>query len=128
MLECCCYRNDIPIELVVIIRAYLLQALNDKSLRQVTKTFLGWKTPLILLRYGHISQWDTAQVTNMRNLFNNNDFLIESIGDWDTSNVVDMAYMFAGAINFNQSLERLRTCHICFATHLPSINHWKDGM
>jgi surface protein len=44
--------------------------------------------------YGHISKWDTSQVTNMKKLFFKAPLFNEPIGDWDVSNVTDMSYMF----------------------------------
>ena len=45
-------------------------------------------------KYGHISNWNTSQVTTMKKLFFKFPLLNEPIGDWDVSNVTDMSYMF----------------------------------
>ena len=45
-------------------------------------------------KYGHISNWNTSQVTTMKKLFFKVPLFNEPIGDWDVSNVTDMSYMF----------------------------------
>ncbi len=66
--------------------------------------------------YGHISGWDTSQVTDMSYLFcadtSSSSGLCnagaasfnEDIREWDTSEVTDMAYMFREASSFNQPI------------------------
>ena len=59
--------------------------------------------------YGHISKWDTSQVTNMKKLFFKAPLFNEPIGDWDVSNVTDMSYMFRNdgmntGATFNQAI------------------------
>lgn len=46
--------------------------------------------------YGHVSDWDTSNVTNMAGLFFWKSCFTGDISDWDVSNVTDMSYMFAG--------------------------------
>ena len=52
--------------------------------------------------YGHISNWDTSNVTNMFGLFSGVD-IDESISNWDVSNVTNMGWMFEDS-NFNQPI------------------------
>ena len=52
---------------------------------------------------GDISQWDTAQVTNMRHMFFYAAAFNQDIGSWDTSKVTDMEYMFYEASAFNKT-------------------------
>ena len=54
--------------------------------------------------YGHISFWNTFQVTNMEELFMNQKFFNDDISDWDVSNVANMIAMFREAYYFNQPL------------------------
>ena len=68
--------------------------------------------------YGHISAWDTSQVTNMAELFcttgsiqtcdnhdHTNAYLFnEDISGWDVSQVTSMKSMFNGAMAFDQPL------------------------
>jgi hypothetical protein len=57
--------------------------------------------------YGHISTWETAQVTDMSYLFFRSTF-DEDISAWDTSGVTTMKFMFDGASAFNQPLNKWR--------------------
>jgi hypothetical protein len=59
-----------------------------------------------MLRYGHISTWDTSQVTNMDGLFTHAFSFNENINEWDVSHVTSMRGMFAYAVKFNQPLDR----------------------
>ena len=54
--------------------------------------------------YGHISTWETGEVTNMRNLFSGASSFNENIGAWDTSGVTDMFRMFRSASAFDQGI------------------------
>jgi len=58
-------------------------------------------------KYGHISNWDVSQVTNMKSLFSGrkgNGQFNEDISNWDTSNVTDMTQMFIENTKFDQSI------------------------
>ncbi len=89
-------------------------------------------------RYGHISYWDTSNVTDMRLLFSDCCFIQYSIEEmvaqsmpvdtvaislgirhfdqcllaWDVSNVTDMESMFEGAKSFNQPLHTWNTAKV----------------
>ena len=81
-----------------------------------------------IIKYGHISNWNTQYITTMSNLFkfkgsfneplywdtkNVTDMsrmftlataFNQPIGDWDVSNVADMQGMFSNALTFNQPI------------------------
>ena len=59
--------------------------------------------------YGHISDWDTSEVTDMSKLFKGVKDFDDDISCWDVSNVTNMRGMFAGALNFNQSIGTWKT-------------------
>ena len=44
--------------------------------------------------YGHISSWDTSEVTDVSELFKDADSCNQPIGNWDVSNVTDRNHMF----------------------------------
>ena len=54
--------------------------------------------------YGHISTWDTGDVTNMEWLFAYRYSFNEDITNWDVSSVTSMAYAFEEAAIFNQDI------------------------
>jgi len=57
-----------------------------------------------LARCGHISDWDTSQVTDCEELFKGQRVFNDDISRWNTSNVTNMRGMFAGAAAFNQPI------------------------
>ncbi|PQM59782.1 MAG: hypothetical protein CML47_05735, partial [Rhodobacteraceae bacterium] len=57
-----------------------------------------------IVNYGHITNWDVSQVTDMNNLFLNNFTFNEDISSWDVSNVTQMQQMFYEAHAFNQPI------------------------
>jgi surface protein len=54
--------------------------------------------------YGHISDWNTSEVTDMANAFKDRSTFNEDISAWDVSNVKTMRYMFYKASLFNQPI------------------------
>ncbi|MGO4819438.1 BspA family leucine-rich repeat surface protein [Flavobacterium sp. W22_SRS_FP1] len=57
-------------------------------------------------KYGHISQWDTSEVTDMSKLFLDAHKFNSSIGNWNVSNVTTMHAMFDNAYDFNQEISK----------------------
>jgi surface protein len=56
--------------------------------------------------YGHISDWDTSEVTDMCRMFQYVQSFNQPLEKWDVSNVTDMSGMFLRATSFNQPLEK----------------------
>lgn len=52
----------------------------------------------------NIDHWDTSNVIDMANMFNDATLFNQPIGIWDTRNVKKMAYMFYHASSFNQPI------------------------
>ena len=86
-----------------------------------------------LEKYGHISEWNTSKITNMRELFSGKISFSEDLSKWDVSNVTDMSYMFDTMFEFNCDLS-FRTyrvsqiCVICFLTYQNSRVIYHYGM
>lgn len=59
-----------------------------------------------------ISGWNTANVTSMVGMFNNQTLFNQPIGSWDVSSVTDMTVMFAGASSFNQDIGSWNTGNV----------------
>ena len=59
-----------------------------------------------------ISGWDTAQVTDMRDMFMDASAFNQDISGWDTAQVTDMGYMFKDATAFNQDISNWKTAAV----------------
>ncbi len=68
--------------------------------------------------YGHISGWDTSEVTDMSELFSFATSFNQPIGDWDVSNVIDMHGMFYRATSFNQPIGNWDVSNVTDMGHL----------
>lgn len=84
---------------------------NDRTLREAVNFWLGNKDEAEQ-KYGHISTWNTGQVTNMHGLFRGAFDFDDDIAMWDTSNVTDMSFMFYEARIFNRSIGRWDTSNV----------------
>ena len=63
-------------------------------------------------QYGHISDWDVSNVTNMDELFAGKTTFNDDITRWDVSNVTDMSYMFYNANEFDQDLRMWKVANV----------------
>lgn len=77
--------------------------LNNETIRTAVKEWLE-NSKEAEEKYGHISNWDVSNVTEMSGLFFGADFFNEDIGSWDVSNVTNMSMMFMEAMSFNQDI------------------------
>ena len=71
-------------------------------------------------KYGHISSWDTSEVTSMDHLFNIYIDQPIAIGNWDVSNVTNMSHMFSGASSFNQPIGNWDVSNVTNMSHMFS--------
>ena len=84
---------------------------DSDEFREAVKLWLTNESKAII-KYGHISRWDTSNVTDMSFMFseahnfkfNNAREFNQYIGNWDTSNVTGMRLMFYDAKEFNQDI------------------------
>ncbi|CAH0367867.1 unnamed protein product [Pelagomonas calceolata] len=76
--------------------------LDDTTIRDAVAAWLADATAAEAT-YGHISSWDTSQVTDIAQLFQNSNF-DDDINAWDTSAVTNMFATFGSAKQFNQPL------------------------
>lgn len=91
--------------------------------------------PLAETTYGHISNWNTSNVTDMSNLFYGANDLNDPIGNWDVSNVTTMNDMFRGASSFNQPIGNWDVSSVTDMSDLfrgatnfnQEINNWDVG-
>ena len=68
---------------------------NNETLRESVKEWLE-DDKAAAAKYGHISSWDTSEVTDMGGLFLFAYDFNEPIGDWDVGKVTNMSCLFAG--------------------------------
>merc|ERR1719421_2866441 len=77
-------------------------AFGDESIRTAVRAWMEDRAAAEAM-YGHISTWETSEVTDMSELFADSSFN-EDISAWDTSGVTDMTRMFEEATSFDQDL------------------------
>lgn len=85
-----------------------------------------------ILYFGHPSDWNTSEVTDMSGLFSNVLSFNENISEWDVSRVKDMSSMFWRLASFNQDLSRWNVSNVedmrsmfCGASSFnQNINQW----
>ena len=95
--------------------------MTDSTIRTAVHHWLNDASKAELL-YGHISAWDTSQVTDFSLLFcarsdwsechGNAINFNEPLNDWDTSAATTMARMFYLASSFNQNLDNWDTSSV----------------
>ena len=78
-------------------------ALDDTSIRTAVAKWISNQAEATGT-YGHISAWCTSKVTDMSNLFENQQSFNDDISDWNVGAVTDMMDMFADAVAFNQDV------------------------
>ena len=84
-------------------RALKGYVMDDSTIRTAVAAWLADATAAEAT-YGHISKWETGDVTDMLEMFEDDDSFNEDIGAWDTSSVTDFRQMFYRARAFDQDL------------------------
>ena len=90
------------------------KSLDNESIREAVKLWLSDRAAADA-KYGHIKDWDTSAVTDMKELFCASDQLCsysntaavsfnEDISKWDTSGVTTTSRMFRYASAFNRDI------------------------
>ena len=79
------------------------RAMNDDTIKAAVEL---WESDRAAAEaaYGPIAAWDTADVTDMEQLFHFSTAFNEDIGAWNTSSVTSMNRMFWYAIDFDQPI------------------------
>ena len=90
-------------DIMQIVKGFLYQKLNNKSIRQAVHMWYSNKNEALKI-HGHISSWDTSKVTNMCSLFYYHIRIDDDISKWNTSRVTNMKCMFQDATYFNQEI------------------------
>ena len=94
-----------------------MKKFNNQTLKNAVEEWFN-NEKLAESKYGHISNWDTSEVTDMSNLFSDKDDFNEPIGNWDVSQVTDMKQMFESAKSFNQDIGDWDVSNVTTMTHM----------
>ena len=92
----------VSLRLAWLVTAAAAVVLDDTTIRDAVTAWLADATAAEAT-YGHISAWDTSQVTDMARLFQDSIFN-DDISAWDTSAATSMFATFQNAKQFNQPL------------------------
>ena len=104
--------NDYESELYNdIMRSVFYPMKDSEELREAVALWLTNESTAIKT-YGHISLWNTSNVTDMSFMFCWDSNFNEDIGGWDTSNVTDMSFMFSHAHKFNGDIGEWDTSNV----------------
>ena len=85
-----------------------------------------------LKKYGHISNWNVQNITDMTDMFNGCENFNQPLNNWDVSNVTNMSYMFGNCKKFNQPLNNWDVSNVtnmrsmfcyCYKFNQP-LNNW----
>jgi hypothetical protein len=82
-----------------------VEKMNNEDIRTAVEKWFTNRAEAELI-YGHISKWDTSNVSDMSNLFKDRKNFNEDINSWNVANVTPMERVFEGASSFNQPLEQ----------------------
>ena len=109
--------------------------INNYNIKKAVEVWIKNRNEAIE-KYGHISNWDTSQVSDMRCLFCGDELFNDYIGDWDVSNVTNMISMFQYAKSFDQDIGKWNVSNVTDMEHMffnaklfnnggnSSINRW----
>ena len=112
--------NDYESGLYHIIKSLVFYPMKDSDeLREAVALWLSDESKA-MTKYGHISLWNTSNVTDMSKMFYNATDFNEDISLWDTSNVTNMCGMFWCAIKFNQDIGGWDTSNV---TNMSMFNY-----
>ena len=96
--------ETLPDVIIEKIRLYVIfTPSNNKKFRNAIRLWCE-NMKLAFRVYGHISLWDTKNVTMMHNLFYCERSFNSVISSWDVSNVESMEDMFLFARSFDQNI------------------------
>ena len=94
-------------------------ALTNQTIREAVSLWMSNKDEAIRI-YGHISNWNVSNVTDMSMLFKNARAFNQPIGNWNVSNVTDMGFMFYDAGSFNQPIGNWNVSNVTDMTNMFS--------
>jgi surface protein len=90
---------------------------NNDTLRIAVKEWLD-DAVFAEAKYGHISGWDTSEVTDMSSLFLRAKSFNQPLNNWDVSRVTNMSGMFSNAKSFNQPLDKWDVSSVTYMSRM----------
>ena len=63
-------------------------------------------------KYGHISEWNVSNVTDMKGMFREAKYFNGDLSKWNVSNVTNMSCMFYGAFKFDGDLSKWNVSNV----------------
>ena len=105
--------NDYEPGLIGIIK-YYTKTYTFENRKELRGAVILWNTNKeeCIKKYGHISYWDTSNITYMIRMFFKASSFNQDISRWDTSQVKNMYRMFIGASSFNQPIGSWDTSNV----------------
>lgn len=97
--------KNYEIGLLKIIKKYINTSKfsNSDNLKKACELWYNDKEKCLNI-YGHISYWDTSEITSMFRLFYGFTNFNEDLSRWNTSKVTDLSHMFEDCYKFNSDL------------------------
>lgn len=116
--------DKLPIEIIEMIKEKVI--FTPKSNDELKGAVVFWicDRKKALKDYGHISTWDTKNITDMSYLFAYNYHFNDDISKWNTSKVKSMKGMFKFANRFNSDISNWDVSNVEDMTEM-FYNCWK---
>jgi surface protein len=93
-------KTILPLDLVVLINSFLYKKLTDENFKEAIARWFEDEEDC-KWRFGHISDWNTSRVTNMKGTFYSRERFNQDISRWNVSRVTNMSSMFLVAARFS---------------------------
>jgi surface protein len=102
------------------------------DLSQTTSLLLTFTDCYSLNGPVNIGMWNTENISDMRNTFQNALLFNQDIGSWNTVNVTNMQHLFDGAVAFNQDINNWNLSNVTNVSNMfheaasfnHSLNNW----
>ena len=95
---------NLPLDILIFINEWIkCEKLTNSNIKKAVNLWVT-NNKECLFKYGHISHWNTSNITNMMALFYFIKNFNEDISDWNVSNVTNMSFMFCDASSFNGNI------------------------
>ena len=101
-----------PIEVTFIIKSYIIYIPMSKIELKIAIDLWCNNYEKAIEKYGHITLWNTKNITNMDNLFHSKHKFNNDISSWNVKNVTSMRLMFFDNYYFNQNLNRWNVSNV----------------